>query len=151
VRNHRAGLNCAASCRARERRAESGYITGSQEDFVGAHCCHHDNHEQLPDPQAEARQRRVLWTALVINAAMFVVEVGAGLAAGSVSLQADALDFLADAGNYAVSLAVVGMVLRRRATAALLNVDTLASRGAWRRHGARYSLVVMSWTPSTQN
>jgi Co/Zn/Cd efflux system component len=98
---------------------------------MGAHCCHHGHHEQLPDPQAEARQRRVLWAALVINATMFAVEIGAGLAAGSVSLQADALDFLADAANYAVSLAVVGMVLRRRATAALLKGATMGAFGLW--------------------
>lgn len=39
-----------------------------------------------------AKYRRVLWAVLAINAAMFVIEVGAGLAAGSASLQADALD-----------------------------------------------------------
>jgi Co/Zn/Cd efflux system component len=49
---------------------------------------------------------------------MFVVEIGAGLAAGSASLQADALDFLGDAGNYIISLAVLGMALRYRAIAA---------------------------------
>src|SRR6266436_605920 len=37
--------------------------------------------------------RRVLCTVLGINAAMFAVEVIAGLAAGSAALQADALDF----------------------------------------------------------
>jgi len=61
---------------------------------------------------------RVLWIVSVINAVMFVVEIGAGLAAGSASLQADALDFLGDAGNY-FSLAVLGMALRYRAMAAL--------------------------------
>ena len=43
-----------------------------------------------------AKYRRVLWCVLAINALMFVVEVGARLAAGSASLQADALDFLGD-------------------------------------------------------
>jgi Co/Zn/Cd efflux system component len=62
--------------------------------------------------------RRVLWVVLAINALMFTVEVVAGLAAGSASLQADALDFLGDAGNYAISLFVVGMALRYRAIAA---------------------------------
>jgi hypothetical protein len=38
--------------------------------------------------------RRVLWVVLAINAVMFAVEVAAGVAAGSASLQADALDFL---------------------------------------------------------
>ncbi len=52
--------------------------------------------------------RRVLWAVLGINAAMFLVEIGAGLAAGSASLQADALDFLGDAANYAISLFVAG-------------------------------------------
>src|SRR5262249_39942 len=42
----------------------------------------------------------------------------AGLAAGSASLQADALDFLSDAANYGISLLVVGMALRYRAMAA---------------------------------
>jgi hypothetical protein len=40
--------------------------------------------------------------------------------AGSVSLRADALDFLGDAANYAVALAVVGLSLQWRAGAALL-------------------------------
>lgn len=48
-------------------------------------------------PKQNAAHRRVLWAVLIINAAMFVVEVAAGLAAGSASLQADALDFLGDA------------------------------------------------------
>ncbi len=75
--------------------------------------------------------RRVLWTVLAINAAMFLVEIGAGLAAGSASLQADALDFLGDAGNYAISLFVVGMALRYRAMAALIKGTTMAVFGLW--------------------
>jgi Co/Zn/Cd efflux system component len=68
---------------------------------------------------------------LAINAMMFVVEIGAGLAAGSVSLQADALDFLGDGANYAISLFVVGMALRYRATAALLKGTTMGLFGLW--------------------
>jgi Co/Zn/Cd efflux system component len=56
---------------------------------------------------------RVLWAALAINGAMFLVEIGAGLAAGSASLQAHALDFFGDAANYSISLIVVGLALRR--------------------------------------
>jgi Co/Zn/Cd efflux system component len=62
---------------------------------------------------------------------MFVVEVAAGLAAGSASLQADALDFLGDAGNYAISLAVVGMALRYRAAAAFAKGLTMGLFGLW--------------------
>jgi len=75
--------------------------------------------------------RRVLWAVLAINGAMFAVEVIAGLAAGSASLQADALDFLGDAANYAISLLVVGMALRYRASAALAKGFTMAAFGLW--------------------
>ena len=75
--------------------------------------------------------RRVLWLVLAVNAAMFAVEVVAGLAAGSAALQADALDFLGDAANYAISLLVVGMVLRYRASAALAKGATMAAFGLW--------------------
>ena len=75
--------------------------------------------------------RRVLWAVLAINAAMFLIEIGAGLAAGSVSLQADALDFLGDAANYSISLFVVGMALRYRAAAAMMKGLTMGALGFW--------------------
>ena len=58
--------------------------------------------------------RKVLWIALVANAAMFFIEVGASWTAGSVSLLADSLDFGGDAANYALSLFVLGMALQTR-------------------------------------
>ncbi|MDF0517143.1 cation transporter [Bradyrhizobium yuanmingense] len=79
----------------------------------------------------DAAYRRVLWTVLGINGAMFAVEVAAGLAAGSASLQADSLDFLGDAANYAISLLVVGMALRYRAGAALAKGATMGLFGLW--------------------
>jgi Co/Zn/Cd efflux system component len=42
-----------------------------------------------------ALQRRTLWVVLVINAAMFVVELALGLRAGSTGLIANSLDMLA--------------------------------------------------------
>jgi len=62
---------------------------------------------------------------------MFLVEIGAGLAAGSASLQADALDFLGDSANYAISLLVVGMALRYRASAAMAKGITMGTFGLW--------------------
>jgi Co/Zn/Cd efflux system component len=94
---------------------------------MSAHCCHHGSRE----PAVEGRYRRVLWIALAINVAMFLVEIVAGLLAGSASLQADALDFLGDAGNYAISLAVVGLALRLRAGAALLKAVSMGLFGFW--------------------
>jgi Co/Zn/Cd efflux system component len=62
---------------------------------------------------------------------MFLVEIVASIIAGSVSLRADALDFLADAANYAVALAVVGLALHWRARAALLKGAVMGLFGLW--------------------
>jgi Co/Zn/Cd efflux system component len=43
----------------------------------------------------------------------------------------DALDFLGDAGNYAISLFVVGMALRYRAMAAFIKGTTMGVFGVW--------------------
>jgi len=94
---------------------------------MSASCC-----GQAQDPHRGSESyRRVLWAVLAINAAMFGVEVIAGLTAGSASLQADALDFLGDAGNYIISLLVVGMALRYRAMAALAKGSTMGLFGLW--------------------
>jgi len=96
---------------------------------MGADCC---DHSTLPDSHRGNRAfRRVLWAVLAINGVMFAVEIGAGLAAGSVALQADALDFLGDAANYAISLFVVGVALRYRAMAALAKGGTMGLFGLW--------------------
>ena len=94
---------------------------------MSASCCDHHH-----DPQrGNVAFRRVLWIVLALNAIMFLVEVGAGIAAGSASLQADALDFLGDTANYAISLAVVGLALRYRAGAALAKGTTMGVFGLW--------------------
>jgi Co/Zn/Cd efflux system component len=62
---------------------------------------------------------------------MFVVEAAASLVAGSVSLQADALDFLGDAGNYALGLAVLGLALHWRARAAMGKGVVMGTFGLW--------------------
>src|SRR5207244_5603931 len=94
---------------------------------MSASCCNHTPGGRLRD----RRYRRILWSVLAINAAMFLVEIAAGLAAGSASLQADALDFLSDAANYGISLLVVGMALRYRAMAALVKGLSMAGFGLW--------------------
>ena len=80
-----------------------------------------------PDP----RWRRVLWIALAINLAMFAGEIFAGITSGSRSLQADALDFLGDSANYAISLGVASLALRWRSRAALLKGGTILAFGLY--------------------
>lgn len=82
--------------------------------------CHSHGCSSPTDAAQSPRYRRVLWAALFINAAMFGVELVAGLRADSVSLLADAVDFLGDAANYGVSLLVLGMAVMWRSRAALL-------------------------------
>jgi Co/Zn/Cd efflux system component len=90
---------------------------------------HGHHHGELPDGPIPPGYRRVLWIALVVNALMFLVEVGGGLSAGSVSLLADAIDFFGDAGNYALSLAVLSLGVVARARAALFKAATMVLFG----------------------
>ena len=79
----------------------------------------------------DARYKRVLWTVIALNAAMFLTEMVAGQLAGSQALKADALDFLADTVTYGLSLAVIGASLRTRAKAALVKGLSLSLMAAW--------------------
>ena len=88
--------------------------------------------------------RRVLWIALLANFTMFVVETVAGRLGDSMSLQADALDFLGDSANYAISLFVVGMALTARAKASLFKGATMALFGAWVVGSAVYRAIAGS-------
>ena len=85
---------------------------------MSAHHHHGHDHHHTDDKSASSpRYRKILWLALIINFAMFAIEIGAGFKSGSVSLLADAIDFFGDAVNYGVTLAVLtsGMLLRARA------------------------------------
>lgn len=67
----------------------------------------------------QADQRRILVIVLVINAAMFLLEFGAGIVAGSTALMADATDMLGDALVYGVSIYAISRSNRWKAGAAL--------------------------------
>lgn len=93
--------------------------------------------------------RRILWAALLVNAAMFGVEVVASFIGDSVSLQADALDFLADAANYGISLFVVGMAITARARATFIKGATMAAFGCWVIGSAVYRALTGSAPDAT--
>jgi cation diffusion facilitator family transporter len=75
-------------------------------------------------------QRRVLWAVLAINAAMFLLEFGAGLLARSTALLADSVDMLGDALVYGFSLHVVARGPIWQARAAILKGVIMAGFGA---------------------
>ncbi|WP_425404669.1 cation transporter [Hwanghaeella sp.] len=87
--------------------------------------------------------RRALWIVIAINGIMFFVEMAAGALAGSQALQADALDFLGDSLTYGISLAVIGMSLRARSTAALFKGISLAVMGLWVFGSTLYHVVIL--------
>ena len=87
--------------------------------------------------------RRVLWIVIALNAAMFVVEITAGLAGQSMALQADALDFLGDAATYGLTLLVIGRAARLRAGAALVKGLSLALLGCWVLGATLYRVFVL--------
>lgn len=81
------------------------------------------------DVQTHSRYRKVLWAALLVNTAMFAIELLGGLHAASASLLADAIDFLGDAANYGLSLAVLTQGLQWRSRAALAKGLTMGMFG----------------------
>lgn len=91
-------------------------------------CCA-TGHCSTTDAPVDPMFRKALWIALWVNATMFGVEIFGGLAAGSVSLLADAVDFAGDAANYALSLTVLSLGLLWRARAALVKGVTMLVYG----------------------
>jgi cation diffusion facilitator family transporter len=106
---------------------------------MSAHCGH--SHGTFDGVSADYRRR--LWAVIAINAAMFFVEMSAGALAGSQALQADALDFAADAATYGISLAVIGAALRVRAWAAFAKGVSLTLMGLWVFGATAYHVLVL--------
>ena len=90
-----------------------------------------------------AAYRRALRAVILINGAMFLVEMAAGMLAGSQALKADALDFLGDTATYSISLFVIGMPLVWRARAALFKGLSLGAMGLWVLGTTAYHVLVL--------
>lgn len=88
--------------------------------------------------------RRVLLAVIAVNATMFAVEMAGGLMAQSMALKADALDFLGDSVTYGLSLAVIGLSLRTRATVALIKGISLAVMAAVVLGASLYRVFVLA-------
>lgn len=82
------------------------------------------------DAPTTAEERRSLWWALVLNAAMAVIGGIAGWLAGSTGLLADALDMLSDASAYAIGLLAIGRSALFKARAASISGTVLLLLGA---------------------
>ena len=98
---------------------------------------------------ASTSYRRALWAVIAINAAMFCVEVMAGISASSQALLADALDFLGDTLTYGLSLLVIGYALSWRARAALFKGISLALMGLWVLGSTLYQTFILATPVAT--
>ncbi len=104
-----------------------------------ADCC--TNACSAENPPIDPRYRRILWVALIVNAAMFMVELAGGWRAGSVSLLADAVDFFGDAANYGLSLFVLGLAPIWRSRTALFKGWTMGGYGVFVLGSAAWNLT----------
>lgn len=80
---------------------------------------------------SDYKYKRVLWVCLIANTVMFIVQIVGSNQALSVSLLANALDFLSDAANYGISLFVLGRSLHAKANASLVKGASLGMVGLW--------------------
>lgn len=115
-----------------------------KETMMSASC----GHDAVFDGISNDYKRR-LWVVIAINAGMFAVEMTAGQLARSQALQADALDFFADALTYGISLAVIGASLKLRATAALAKGLSLLLMGLWVFGSTVYRVIYLG-TPQAE-
>ncbi|UUZ68968.1 cation diffusion facilitator family transporter [Polaromonas sp. P2-4] len=107
---------------------------------MSAQCDHHHHHDNTSGATSP-RYKKILWIALVVNLAMFAVEIGAGFRSGSVSLLADAIDFFGDAANYGVTLAVLSMGVVWRGRAARLKGASMLAFGLFVMGRALWMLI----------
>lgn len=103
---------------------------------MSAHCC------APARPAVDARFRKALWIALVVNGGMSLAEIAAAASSGSVSLLADSIDFFGDSANYALSLAVLGMALSARSKAAIAKAVCMGAFGLFVLARAAWSASV---------
>ena len=103
-----------------------------------ADCC---NDKACEIEALRDRQSSILKIVLAINAVMFLIELTAGLLAGSVSLIADSLDMLGDALVYGFSIYVIARGVRMKAKAALLKGGIMAAFGLFVFGQAVYKMV----------
>lgn len=106
---------------------------------MGASCCQNEKSFDGLDKG----YIRILWTVIAINGAMFAVEMAGGYAANSRALEADALDFFADAVTYGASLWAIGKSVVLRSRVAVLKGLSLLGMGVFVFSKTAYEVFVL--------
>ena len=71
--------------------------------------------------EAHSKEKKLLWTVLLINLSLFILEIIAGFISESMGLVADSLDMLADTMVYGLSLYAVGHLASKKKQIAKLS------------------------------
>lgn len=93
------------------------------------HCC--NNVTKVEINHTNQSFKKILWIALILNFTMFFVEVTFGVMSHSLSLKADAIDFLGDSANYFITLFVLNSAIQTRAKVSLLKATFMFCFGLW--------------------
>lgn len=96
---------------------------------MGDSCC--ENVCSVDVNKTSQKFKNVLWIALALNFSMFFVEVIFGVLSHSLSLKADAIDFLGDSANYFATLFVLNSAIQTRAKISLIKAAFMFSFGLW--------------------
>lgn len=112
------------------------------------HCSSH-SHDVAFTKNSPGGLKLALILALLLNAAMFVLELSAGHFAFSSALLADSLDFLADTLAYGVTLAVLGASVIVRAHVALLKCFVLLGLATYVLYTTAHQIFIQNLPDAT--
>lgn len=96
---------------------------------MGASCC--GNGFDVKINEDNKNFKRALWISLFLNFSMFLLENIEGLRSNSLSLRADAIDFLGDSANYFITLVVLGSAIQWKTRASMVKALTMFGFGIW--------------------
>lgn len=92
-------------------------------------CC--GNGPDIDIAKVKKSFKNALWIALILNFSMFIFENIQSLMSHSLSLRADAIDFLGDSANYFVTLFILNSAIKTRAKVSLLKAMFMFIFGVW--------------------
>jgi len=81
--------------------------------------------------KASKNFKKALWIALILNFSMFLLENIEGLRSHSLSLRADAIDFLGDSANYFITLVVLSSAVQWKTRASMIKALSMFGFGVW--------------------
>lgn len=96
---------------------------------MSAHCC--GNTITIKKDSVNKGFKNALIVALVLNFGMFLLENFQSIMSHSLSLRADAIDFLGDSANYFITLFVISKTVKTKASVSLLKASFMFGFGVW--------------------